>query len=100
MWHIVSDTSCDLFSLEDGKGMIDFATIPFTIRIGDQEYTDDENMPVDEMLTVNGLARKIHAGRAGSGFHDFERTVRQLQQRMYSKADAAGGKPGQADCRD
>ena len=53
MWHIVSDTSCDLFSLEDGKGMIDFATIPFTIRIGDHEYTDDEKMPVDEMLTVN-----------------------------------------------
>ena len=53
MWHIVSDTSCDLHSLEGGEGIFDFATIPFSIRIGDHEYIDDENMPVDEMLTVN-----------------------------------------------
>ena len=53
MWHIVSDTSCDLYSLEGGEGAFDFATIPFTIRIGEKEYTDDENMPVDEMLAVN-----------------------------------------------
>ena len=53
MWHIVSDTSCDLHSLEGGEGVFDFATIPFTIRIGDHEYIDDENMPVNEMLTEN-----------------------------------------------
>ena len=53
MWHIVSDTSCDLHTLEGGEGVFDFATIPFTIRIGDHEYIDDENMPVNEMLTEN-----------------------------------------------
>ncbi len=53
MWHIVSDTSCDLHSLEGGEGVFDFATIPFSIRIGDREYIDDENMPVEEMLTAN-----------------------------------------------
>ena len=53
MWHIVSDTSCDLHTLEGGEGVYDFSTIPFTIRIGDHEYIDNENMPVDEMLTVN-----------------------------------------------
>ncbi len=53
MWHIVGDTSCDLFSLEGGEGVFDFATIPFTIRIGGKEYIDDENMPVEEMLTAN-----------------------------------------------
>ena len=53
MWHIVGDTSCDLFALEGGKDVFDFATIPFTIRIGGREYIDDENMPVDEMLTAN-----------------------------------------------
>ena len=52
-WHIVSDTSCDLYTLEGGEGIFDFATIPFTIRIGGKEYIDDENMPVDEMLTAN-----------------------------------------------
>ena len=53
MWHIVGDTSCDLFTLEGGEGVFDFATIPFTIRIGGREYIDDENMPVEEMLTAN-----------------------------------------------
>ena len=53
MWHIVSDTSCDLHSLDGGEGLFDFATIPFTIRIGDREYIDDENMSVEEMLTTN-----------------------------------------------
>ena len=53
MWHIVSDTSCDLHTLEGGEGVFDFATIPFSIRIGDREYIDDENMPVEEMLAAN-----------------------------------------------
>ena len=53
MWHIVADTSCDLFALDGGEGIFDFATIPFTIRIGGKEYIDDETMPVDEMLTAN-----------------------------------------------
>ena len=53
MWHIVSDTSCDLHSLEGSGETFDFSTIPFTIRIGNREYTDDEDMPVDEMLTAN-----------------------------------------------
>ncbi len=53
MWHIVSDTSCDLHTLDGGEGVFDFATIPFTIRIGDREYIDDENIPVEEMLTAN-----------------------------------------------
>ncbi len=53
IWHIVADTSCDLFELEGGEGAFDFATIPFTIRIGEREYIDDENIPVDEMLTAN-----------------------------------------------
>ena len=53
MWHIVSDTSCDLYELEGSGEAFDFATIPFTIRIGGREYIDDENMPVEEMLTAN-----------------------------------------------
>jgi len=53
MWHIVSDTSCDLHSLEGSGEAFDFSTIPFTIRIGGREYIDDESMPVEEMLTAN-----------------------------------------------
>ena len=53
MWHIVSDTSCDLHSLDGGEGVFDFATIPFSIRIGSHEYIDDESISVEEMLTAN-----------------------------------------------
>ena len=44
MWHIVSDSCCDLYSLEGGEGIVDFVTIPFSIRIGDREYLDDEGI--------------------------------------------------------
>ena len=53
MWHIVGDTSCDLFALDGAGDQFDFSTIPFTIRIGGKEYVDDESMPVEEMLTAN-----------------------------------------------
>lgn len=53
IWHLVSDTASDLFTLEGGADKMDFTTIPFTIRIGGKEYIDDENMPVDEMLEAN-----------------------------------------------
>lgn len=53
IWHLVSDTACDLFTLEGGEGKMDFTTIPFSIRIGGKEYIDDENMPVNEMLEAN-----------------------------------------------
>ena len=52
-WHLVSDTACDLYTLEGGNDQMDFATIPFTIRIGGKEYVDDEHMPIEEMLEAN-----------------------------------------------
>ena len=53
MWHLVSDSSCDFYELEGTEGKMDFATIPFSIRIGGKEYIDDENMNVGEMLEAN-----------------------------------------------
>ena len=53
MWHLVADSACDLYELEGTEGKMDFATIPFSIRIGGKEYVDDENMPVSEMLEAN-----------------------------------------------
>ena len=53
MWRIVSDSSCDLFSLPQAEPDIDFATVPFSIRIGEKEYTDDQSIRVDAMLTAN-----------------------------------------------
>ena len=53
IWHLVSDSACDLYTLDGTENKLDFTTIPFSIRIGGKEYIDDENMPVDEMLEAN-----------------------------------------------
>ena len=52
-WHIVADSSCDLFSLPDCPDNADFSTVPFSIRVGGTEYIDDARIPIDEMLTAN-----------------------------------------------
>ena len=52
-WHLVADTACDLYTLSGGEDQMDFTTIPFSIRIGEKEYIDDEQMPVAEMLEAN-----------------------------------------------
>lgn len=52
-WHIVADTSCDLFSLPVETPNTDFSTIPFTIRIGGAEYIDGADINIEAMLTAN-----------------------------------------------
>ena len=69
-WHIVADTSCDLFELEDQVENADFTTIPFTIRVGSHEYIDDENISVEEMLTANENHSEV-AQTACPGPHDW-----------------------------
>ncbi len=53
IWHLVSDTACDLYTLEGTGGRMDFTTIPFSIRIGGEEYIDTEDMDIDAMLEAN-----------------------------------------------
>ncbi len=53
VWHLVADSACDLNTLDGGEGKIDFATIPFSIRIGGKEYIDDDHMQIEEMLAAN-----------------------------------------------
>jgi len=59
MWHLVSDTACDLYTLEGGEGKMDFTTIPFSIRIGGEEYIDNEDMDIDAMLEANETHAEI-----------------------------------------
>ncbi len=58
-WRIVSDSSCDLFSLPVACPGVEFATIPFSIRVGQKEYIDDEKISVDAMLTANENHREM-----------------------------------------
>ena len=58
-WHIVSDSSCDLFDLEGGKENVDFATVPFSIQIGSHEFLDEQGMNIDGMLRENESSSEI-----------------------------------------
>ena len=69
-WHIVADTSCDLFDLPVETPDTDFSTIPFSIRVGATEYVDTPDISVDAMLTANENSRE--AGRtACPGPHEW-----------------------------
>ena len=58
-WRIVADSSCDLFDLPVECPGVEFATIPFIIRVGQTEYIDDEKISVDGMLTANENHREM-----------------------------------------
>lgn len=58
-WSIVADTSCDMYKSELGITEIGFVTIPFTIRIDDMDYIDDESLSISEFLD------KMERGKSG-----------------------------------
>lgn len=55
MWNIITDSSSDLFDLEQPAENIRFATVPFVISVGDAEFVDDESLDVPTL--VDAMAR-------------------------------------------
>ena len=53
IWHLVADSACDLYTLDGCEDKMDFTTIPFTIRIGGNEYIDTADMSISDMLQAN-----------------------------------------------
>ncbi|MCM1104210.1 MAG: DegV family protein [Clostridium sp.] len=51
-WNIITDSSCDLLDLESQNGDISFSSIPFVISIGTEDYVDNEELDVPEMVTA------------------------------------------------
>ena len=58
-WHLVSDSACDLYTLSGCENQMDFTTIPFSIRIGGNEYIDTADMNIPEMLEANETHAEI-----------------------------------------
>lgn len=48
--HIVADSSCDLFEEEVVGENFTFATVPFSMRLEDEEFLDDSNLDVPSFL--------------------------------------------------
>lgn len=49
-WMIVSDSSCEIRTLEDTAPGVAFAIVPFKITIGEKEYVDLASLDVPDMI--------------------------------------------------
>ena len=50
LWNIISDSSCDIFEIENLEENVNFSTVPFVITIDGVEYVDDENIDLDKLI--------------------------------------------------
>ncbi len=57
---LLADSAANLADGYTSKSGAEFASVPLTIRVGDQEFTDDKDMDVNEMIR----ASKAHEGAA------------------------------------
>ena len=51
-WNIITDSSCDLLPSTSPDGRIRLTSVPFTIRIGERDFVDDEHLDTMEMLSA------------------------------------------------
>ena len=51
-WMIVSDSSCDIRKLDNPAPGVQFALVPFKIRVGTREFVDLPTLNVAQMLQV------------------------------------------------
>lgn len=49
-WMIVSDSSCDIRTLENPADGVSFATVPLKIRVGDREFVDNSMLDTHAMM--------------------------------------------------
>jgi len=49
-WNIVADSSCDLMIKDVDCEEVGFSTVNFTLRVGNRDYIDDEQLDVLKML--------------------------------------------------
>lgn len=52
IWNIVSDSSCDLKTSDFTSDVIGFQLVPLRIQVGEQEFIDNDELIVPEMLTA------------------------------------------------
>lgn len=48
--NIVTDSSCDLYRLPETGGAVRYTSIPFVFTIGNRQFVDDDQLPLEEMI--------------------------------------------------
>ncbi len=100
-WNIIADTACDLYDGDINYPNINFETIPFSIRIGNEEFIDDENLNVDELIEkMNNCkeAAKTSCPSVGAWYEKFSQegnviaiTITSQLSGSYNSANTAMG---------
>lgn len=75
-WSIVSDSSCDLMEKDIACEEIGFKTVPFSLRIGEKEYIDDEALDVLDMVNAMEACSSVSRSSCPSPeawAHEFEK---------------------------
>lgn len=49
-WNLVADSSCDLFAQDLTCDALNFATVPFSIRVGSEEIIDHEGLDIRSLV--------------------------------------------------
>lgn len=57
-WNIITDSSCDLYNLDEQSEKIRYASVPFVINIGNRDFVDDEKLNTVEMVTAMEKCRE------------------------------------------
>lgn len=72
IWNIVSDSSCDLRTSDFHSDSVLFHSVPLRIQVGEQEFVDDDDLVVPEMLQAMA-AEKSASSSACPSPADFAR---------------------------
>lgn len=57
-WRIISDSSCDIFDLDQRSEDLYFSTVPFVITVDDKDYVDNEALDVRELVKAMASSKK------------------------------------------
>ena len=57
-WRIISDSSCDIFDLDQRSEDLYFSTVPFVITVDDKDYVDNETLDVRELVKAMASSKK------------------------------------------
>ena len=60
-WMIVTDSSCDLTSLDTGSSDIGFDTVPFVLNIDGKDFVDHPELSVPEMVDAMEASSASHS---------------------------------------
>ena len=72
IWNIVSDSSCDLRTSDFHSDSVLFHSVPLRIQVGEQEFVEDDDLVVPEMLQAMA-AEKSASSSACPSPADFTR---------------------------